>query len=224
MIFDASACEEKIGYVFKDKALLRRCFTHTSYANEHGQESYEKLEFLGDSILNFIVAEHLFNTSKGDEGDMTKRRAELVSTKPIGEVIQGLDLGKEILLGEGEKNKPLKINMCADIFESVVAGIYIDGGLENAKKFICTHLLKEVKKTKSVGDCKSALQEYVQKYKKGVVEYALREKKGPDHAPTFTCKASVGKIFAMGTGQSKRQAEQSAAQSVLKKLKNKRGK
>ena len=141
MIFYTHDCEEKIGYSFKDKLLLRTCFTHTSYSNEHGEESNENLEFLGDSILNFTVAEYLFKAHSGDEGDMTKRRAELVSTEPIGEAVRRMGLDEFLLVGEGEKNRKPKLNMCADLFEAVVAGIYLDGGEERAKKFIYDNLL-----------------------------------------------------------------------------------
>ena len=223
MIFYAHECEEKIGYVFKDKCILRNCFTHTSYSNEHGEVSNEKLEYLGDSILNFIVADYLYKTAKGDEGDLTKRRSEIVSTIPISNAIKQMGVEQFLLVGEGERNRPIKTNMCADLFEAIVAGIYLDGGLENAKRFINENLLKNVIKSpkmRSEGDFKSSLQEYVQKYKLGKIEYKQLKKSGPDHAPEFTCCVTVnGQEKAKGVGGSKKQAEQLAAKAALKKIK-----
>jgi len=228
MIFYAHECEEKIGYEFKDKFILRKCFTHTSYANEHNEKSNERLEYLGDAILDFVVADYLFRNAGGDEGDLTKLRAEIVSAKPIGDAIINLGLEKYLLLGEGERNKPVKHNMCSDLFEAVVAGIFLDGGLDNAKKFIYDNLLKSANKSVPDTDWKSRLQEYVQKKKLGRIEYLLANRTGPDHAPEFTFKLSLaGSVIATGVGGSKKQAEQNAAKVAIKKLKthdNKRGK
>lgn len=218
MIFYAHECEEIIGYTFKDKAILRRCFTHTSYSNEHKQESYERLEFLGDSILNFVVAEYLMNATDGDEGDLTKRRSQLVSSKPIADAIINLGLEQYILLGEGEKGKKVNQNVCSDVFEAIIAGIYYDGGFENAKKFIYDNLLKS--KNKKVVDNKSKLQELVQKYKLGKIEYRLLSKTGPDHMPEFSCGVCIdGKLLSQGTAGSKKKAEQIAAETAIKKIK-----
>lgn len=230
MIFYTDECEERIGYAFKDKVLLRTCFTHTSYANEHNVESNERLEFLGDSILNFVVADHLFKNIGANEGELTRRRAELVSANPIGNAIVSLGVDKFLLRGEGEKNGPVKLNMCADLFEAIVAGIYIDGGLECARKFILDNLIKKKRHEHKEDDFKSKLQELVQKHKIGRIEYTLIDKRGPDHAPQFTCKVSVGgTISASGVGPNKKQAEQLAAKAAIKKietkkLENKRGK
>lgn len=222
MIFYTHDCEEKIGYSFKDKLLLRTCFTHTSYSNEHGEESNENLEFLGDSILNFTVAEYLFKAHSGDEGDMTKRRAELVSTEPIGEAVRRMGLDDFLLVGEGEKNKKPKLNMCADLFEAVVAGIYLDGGEERAKKFIYDNLLSVKTPLKKLCDNKTKLQEFVQSVKGGAIEYVLLKKEGPDHSPKFTSAVFVGgNKIASGEGTSKKNSEQSAAGKALEILSKK---
>ena len=222
MIFYTHDCEEKIGYSFKDKLLLRTCFTHTSYSNEHGEESNENLEFLGDSILNFTVAEYLFKAHSGDEGDMTKRRAELVSTEPIGEAVRRMGLDEFLLVGEGEKNRKPKLNMCADLFEAVVAGIYLDGGEERAKKFIYDNLLSVKTPLKNICDNKTKLQEFVQSVKGGAIEYVLLKKEGPDHSPKFTSAVFVGgNNIASGEGTSKKNAEQSAAGKALEILSKK---
>ncbi|MBQ9481070.1 MAG: ribonuclease III [Clostridia bacterium] len=228
MLFYAHECEEIIGYSFSDKVLLRTCFTHTSYANEHGAESNEKLEYLGDSILNFVVADFLYRNVSGNEGSLTKKRAELVSATPLGYTVKNMGLDKFLLVGAGEADKPVKLNMCADLFEAVVAGIYLDGGFDKAKKFICDKLLaplvKEGKKY-SPADGKSRLQEYVQSIKAGKIEYVLIKKEGPDHSPSFTCGVKLnGKLIASDVGPSKKQAEQKAASVAMKKLLNQRGK
>ena len=199
MIFYTHECEEKIGYTFKDKCILRTCFTHPSYANEHNEQSYETLEYLGDSILNFVVADFLFRNSKGDEGDLTKKRADIVSATPIGNAVKAMGVEQYILLGEGEKNKPIKFNMCSDLFESIIAGIYLDGGFECSKKFIYDKLLRNISRVKgnsAQSDCKSKLQEYVQKRKLGKIEYKQVNKTGPDHAPEFTCSVYINNKLA----------------------------
>lgn len=216
MIFYTHECEEKLGYSFNDKLLLRNCFTHTSYSNEHGEESNENLEFLGDSILNFTVAEYLYRAHSGNEGDMTKRRAELVSAEPIGEVVQRMGLDEFLLVGEGERKKKPKLNMCADLFEAIVAGIFLDGGLEKAKKFIYDNLLSVKIPLKNVCDNKTKFQEFVQGVRAGKISYRLLDKKGPDHAPTFISAVFVGgEQIATGEGTSKKNAEQNAASKAL---------
>ena len=227
MIFYAHECEENIGYAFADKILLRKCFTHTSYANEHGDESNEKLEYLGDSILNFVVAEYLFLSSEGNEGQLSRRRAEIVSAPPLSEAVRGMGVDKFLLVGEGEKNKPANANMCADLFEAIVAGIYIDGGFETAKKFIYSKLLTPAngKRGATPNDYKSMFQELVQGRKSGKIEYVLISKEGPDHSPEFTCGVRLGgNLIATGVGRSKKTAEQKAAEIAYQKFSKKRGK
>lgn len=222
MIFYPLECEEKIGYTYKDKFLLRRAFTHTSYANEQNEVSYENLEFLGDSILNFVVGDYLFKKINGDEGDLTVKRASLVSAKPIANVIISLGLHEYILLGVGEQNKAVNVNICSDVFEAVVASIYLDGGIEPAKKFIYDKLiLPNSSSPKPQSDFKSKLQDYVQQKKLGVIKYKLLSKKGPDHAPEFTCGVELnGQLIAEGIGSNKKSAEQIAAKLGIKKIKS----
>ena len=226
MIFPIHECEEKLGYSFSDKALLRTCFTHNSYANEHGVESNEKLEFLGDSVLSFTVAEHLYKTCSGDEGDLTKLRAGLVSTLPLSRAACDCGLDKFMLLGEGEKKNGVRDTMCENLFEAIVGGIYLDGGVEKAKKFIYDKLINAsaggtLGKSPLNIDYKSRLQEMVQAgRKKGRIEYVVLGKNGPDHAPTFTCGVNIdGALIASGDGSSKKNAEQKAAEKAINKLK-----
>jgi len=226
MIFDID-CESKIGYQFKDKMLLRQCFTHASYANEHGDRDNELLEFFGDAIIQFVVTEYLFKNSSGDEGKLTKKRASLVSKEPLLSAVKKLGLGKYVLLGRGQgKNANQDEKLFSSIYEALVAGIYIDGGLVAVKKFIKETLLNEfekkengAKKVKQKADSKNAYQEYVQKNKLGSVGYETLSKIGPDHSPEFRVAALLnGCRIAEGKGQSKKIAESVAAAEALKRI------
>ncbi len=236
MIFDIGGCEERIGYSFKNKLLLRQCFTHSSYANEHGENDNELLEFFGDSIMEFVITEYLYKNAKGDEGKLTKERADIVSKKPLLSLVLKLGLDKFVLLGKGlENNNRLEEKLYSSIYEAVVAGIYLDGGLVPAKNFIKNTLIKEyelVKKEKEqkakkqvVSDYKSKLQEYIQKKKLGSIAYELLWKKGPDHKPTFRVAVTLnGARISEGEGASKKIAEMQAACSAFKKISKQDGK
>ena len=228
MIFDIDGVEESIGYKFKDKMLLRQCFTHASYANEHGESDNELLEFFGDSIIEFVVTEYLFKNSYGNEGDLTKKRAELVSKDPLLKAVKKMGLHEFVLLGRGQgKAKNLDEKLFSSIYEAVVAGIYVDGGITAAKKFITQTIIadylaeskKKVKKTVEK-DKKSEFQEYVQKNKLGSITYETLWKKGPDHLPEFRVAAMLnGSRLAEGIGSSKKNAESEAAKVALQRLK-----
>lgn len=224
MIFDLCEVEEKIKYTFRDKNLLRQAFTHSSYSNEQKGKSNEELEFLGDSILNFVVADYLYRKyPEWNEGELTKTRAGLVSATPLSEVIEGLDLTRHILLGVGEsKLKTHSYNISADLFEAVTAAIYLDGGLENARAFISMSLLSRPcggRPAEESADCKSRLMELSQKLFKSNVQYRLLSQTGPAHEPIFTVQAIVnGEPYAKASGKSKKAAEQQAAQLALEKL------
>ncbi|MBQ3220317.1 MAG: ribonuclease III [Clostridia bacterium] len=231
MIFDID-CESKIGYKFKDKMLLRQCFTHASYGYEHGEKDNELLEFFGDSIIEFVVTEYLFKNSSGDEGKLTQKRASLVSKEPLLKAVKKLGLNEYVLLGRGqEKNVNQDEKLFSSIYEALVAGIYIDGGLAPAKKFIKDTLINEfekkekiIKKNKQNNDSKNAYQEYVQKNKLGSVGYETLSKIGPDHSPEFRVAALLnGSRVAEGKGQSKKVAESVAAAEALKRIKKQGG-
>ena len=233
MIFDISEVENIIGYEFNDKNLLRTCFTHSSYANEHGAVDNELLEFFGDSILEFIVTEHLFKNARGDEGDMTKLRAEMVSKTPLLKVVKKMGLDKFLLLGNGQvKTKNSTDKMYSSIYEALVAGIYLDGGIKAVKKFIEDTLIKEFKPSKtnkqlssSGKDFKSELQEHVQKTKIGSIGYETLYKKGPDHKPEFKIAVLFnGTKIAEAKGSSKKEAEMAGAKKALQRLKKQGGK
>ena len=169
-IFDIAGCEEKIGYSFNDKMLLRKCFTHASYANEHNESDNELLEFFGDSIIQFVVTEHLYKNGYGDEGDLTQIRAQLVAKTPLLKAVKMLGVEEFVLLGRGQgKSARQDEKLFSSIYEALVAGIYIDGGMVAAKKFIMRTLVSALeKKTEKVEkqtdgrDHKSRFQEYVQ--------------------------------------------------------------
>ena len=234
MIFDIDGCESVLGYSFTDKMLLRQCFTHSSYAYEHGELDNDLLEFFGDSIMEFVVTEYLFKNARGDEGKLTGERAEIVSKKPLLDCVKRLGLDKFVLLGHGlEKSINLDDKLFSSVYEAVVAGIYLDGGIAPVKRFIKNTLILdyekrealEKKKRKNGCDAKNEFQEYVQKNKLGSISYQTLWKKGPDHSPEFRVAALLnGARIAEGTGQSKKLAEAKAAENALKKIKKQGGK
>lgn len=231
-IFDIAECESVIGYSFKDKMLLRRCFTHASYAYENGGEDNELLEFFGDAIIEFVVTEHLYKNACGDEGVLTKKRANVVSKEPLLKAMDNLGLDRFILLGKGlAKSNNQDSKFYSSVYEALVAGIYLDGGLAHAKKFIKKTIIadfEELRKRKTDkvnSDSKNRFQEYVQKNKLGSICYELLWKKGPEHMPEFRVVAMLnGTRIAEASAGSKKQAEALAAEIALEKLKKQGGK
>ena len=233
MIFDIIGIESKIGYSFNDKMLLRKCFTHSSYANEHGGEDNELLEFFGDSIIQFIVTEYLFNNAYGDEGKLTEKRKNMVSKDPLIRAVKKLDVMQYLLLGRGLENRVGKDDkLISSLYEAVCAGIYIDGGMKAVKKFIKKTIIsdfekqvKDAEKQKIKDDSKSALQEYVQKRKLGTVSYQTLTWSGPAHLPEFRVALLLnGTRLAEGKGRSKKEAEKASARKALALLKKQEGK
>ncbi len=232
MIFDIDGIEEKIGYVFKDKMLLRKCFTHSSYANEHKESNNERLEFFGDTIIKFIETEYLFKNVGGDEGDLTVARQKIENNDFFLETVKKLELDKFVLLGNGQrKNAHHDEKLFSSVFEALVAGIYLDGGMEAAKRFVKNTVITDFEKTerfkdrRSVAkDYKSEFQEFVQKRKLGSVSYETLSKNGPEHVPEYRAAALLnGKRLAEGKGPSKKYAEAVAASVALAKLKKQDG-
>ena len=218
--------EKNIGYTFKNKELLKKALTHTSYAYEHDIESNEKLEFLGDSILEFISSTYLFaNYSKLKEGEMTKVRATVVCEKSLYKVAKMHNFSDFLYLGKSERqsggeNRPA---ILADSVEAVIAAIYLDGGIEKAQKFIIENLKEEIEiASKNVGqkDYKTVLQEKLQKHGEVEIKYTILREIGPDHDKTFEAQVECNnKKLATGIGKSKKQAEMEAAKEALNKLK-----
>lgn len=221
MKFDVIKCQEALNYNFKNQKLLIQCFTHSSYSNEHKScENNELLEFFGDSILGYIVTEYLFNERKdSDEGSLTRLKQEIVSKKPLSEACIKHGFHKFLLLGSGERSlfKKNAVNLSENLFEAIVAGIYIDGGIDSARIFVKKFLLSGI--SDESADYKSKFQEYVQKNRLGAIVYDLVDSFGPPHDPTFIMKVSLnGKILAEAEGSSKKRAEQKCAQSALSEL------
>ncbi|MDD5937404.1 MAG: ribonuclease III [Clostridiales bacterium] len=217
--------EAKLGYTFRNRALLENALTHSSYANENHSPmgSNERLEFLGDSVLGMVTADFLYKEHPDEpEGDLTRTRAALVCEDSLVEVADLLDLGTYLKLGRGEasgggRERP---SIRADAVEAVLAAVYLDGGLAEARKIIQRFILdKETEKSAS-RDYKTALQELVQRESGQVLSYRLIGSKGPDHAKIFSVEVDLnGRAVGAGTGHSKKEAEQMAAKAAICKLK-----
>lgn len=226
MNFDFCKCESLIGYVFKDKNLLINAFTHSSYSNEHKEfKSNERLEFLGDSVLGLVVSEYLYkNYSQSAEGKMTVLKQGLVSKKPLSTAIMNKGLDKFLMLGEGEKKETARTNISENLFEAIVASIYLDGGLKNAEKFIFSMLdLSEASQNSSsdvdTTDYKSKLLRLSQCHKLGDIEYYEISKTGPDHKPVFLMGVRLGgRNMATGQGSSHKEGEKFASKKAIEIL------
>lgn len=219
--------EKNIGYSFKDKSLLKKAFTHTSYAYDHHIESNEKLEFLGDSILEFLSSKYIYNNyTKLKEGEMTKVRAEVVCEDSLYLVAQKHHFSDFLYLGKSEalSHGNTKPAILADSVEALIAAIYFDGGLEEAEKFIINNLKNAIEESsKNVGmkDHKTVLQERLQEHGNVHISYEVIETKGPDHDKTFVVEVSCdGKKLAQGSGKTKKQAEMHAAEKALISMNN----
>lgn len=216
--------EKILGYTFKDKNLLHTALSHSSYANENRKSrcSNERLEFLGDSVLSIVVSQYLFEHFKNlPEGELTKIRASLVCEKSLHVFAKEIKLGDYLLLGKGEENTGgrTRPSILADAFEAVIAAIYLDGGLEPARKHILRFVPEDIETLrKSVGfsDYKTMLQEVVQKNPEEKIEYNMVEQSGPDHNKAFTVQVCLNSnVIGTGTGRCKKDAEQLAAKEAL---------
>lgn len=211
---------------FKDAALLDHALTHRSWVNEHPgvRTSNERLEFLGDAILEFVVSKELFTRFQDkEEGYLTALRANLVNTQNLSAVAEKLETGKYLYLSKGEEDGGGRANksLLADTIEAIIGALFIDSGLPAAEKFIYDHILidAEQKAGEPLKDSKSRLQEEIQAQGNPAPRYTVAEEQGPDHDKTFTINVLVNDvIFAQGVGKSKGQAEQNAAQEALRKL------
>ena len=219
--------EAKLGYTFRDRSLLENALTHSSYANENRSPmgSNERLEFLGDSILGMVTADFLYKEHPDlPEGDLTRKRAALVREESLVEVADWLELGAYLRLGRGEDagGGRERNSIRADAVEAVLAAVYLDGGLMEARKIIRRFILdKEQEKTAS-RDFKTALQELVQRESGQVLTYRLTGQSGPDHAMVFAGAVQLnGKTVGEGQGHSKKEAEQMAAKAAIEGLKEK---
>lgn len=224
---DFRKLEESIGYVFKDESILRKALTHTSYAYENKIESNEKLEFLGDSILEFISSKFIYNNyPKLKEGEMTKVRADVVCEKSLYKIACKHNFSDFLYLGKSQKSNETEVRpaILADSVEAVIAAIYFDAGLEEAEKFIVENLKEEIKIASShVGmkDYKTVLQEKLQIHGSVDIKYNIIKEVGPDHDKSFVAEVVCnGKKLAEGIGKNKKMAEMSAAEKALQKMNN----
>ena len=221
--------EKKLDYKFKNRALLKEALTHPSFQKrdlKNKTANNQRLEFLGDSVLDLIVTERLYcKLTSFSEGKLTKIKSVMVSKDTLAKWANHLSLGKHILLGKGEDltGGRKKLSILADCFESLLGAIYLDSGLQKAKKFI-SPLIKEkielIIKGKHEEDFKTLLQEISQKKMKCLPEYCLIKEKGPDHKKIFCIEVRLKKItYGTGDGENKKEAEQEAAKNALRKLK-----
>lgn len=218
-----SAIEQKIGYVFKNKDLLKTAFTHSSFAYRNNIDSNERLEFLGDSVLGFCVTTYLFDNFNFDEGESSKLRAYIVSSENVGKYIYNNKLEDFLLCDNFSPNN--SNNVMGDLYEAIVGAMLIDSDIACCQKFIykSLNLTKATVDTIAVKihDYKTELQEYVQKNDGNVLEYVQLEKTGPAHKPQFTMQVAInGKKFGIASGGSKKEAENQCAKDTLNMLKN----
>lgn len=219
---DYTPLMQEIGYTFKNIGLLEKALTHSSFANEgHGGEHYERLEFLGDSVLGFITARYLFDKDRGPEGELTKLRAAVVCEKALCAYSKQLGLGKYMRLGRGEQHSGgrERPSILADMYEAVLAAIYLDGGMEPAERFVLRFIIPEAEsqRRRQFKDYKTALQEIVQQNPGERLEYVLSGASGPDHNKTFVTEVHLNSnVIGVGRGRSKKESEQQAAREALK--------
>ena len=212
---------EKLNIVPNNEKLYIRALTHTSYANEENVESYERLEYLGDAVLELIISEYLYKNTSKEEGEMTKLRSHYVCENALYEYSIRLGLNEDLLLGHGEEESGgrLRKTIVADIFEAFLGALYLDKGLEEARNFIYKNVIPliENKAIDFFSDYKSILQELVQTDKRSL-DYTIVNEEGPSHNKTFTVNVKVdGILYGVGVAHSKKEAEQEAAKDALKK-------
>ena len=220
--------EEIINYKFKNKENIITALTHSSYANENKNEKLpynERLEFLGDAVLNIAISENIFKKQVGSaEGELTKIRANIVCEPSLEKCANEINIGQFLLLGKGEEltGGRTRTSILSDAFEAVIGAIYMDSGMENAKKFIYKHmktLIDGSVKGDLSQDYKTQLQEIIQKKSEARIVYEVIDEKGPDHNKVFISQVkSKEKVIGTGTGKSKKEAEQNAAKKALESL------
>lgn len=205
------------GIDIKNDELLLNALTHSSYSNEHETPNYERLEFLGDAVLQLITSEYFFLNTSYNEGDMSKIRASYVCEEALYNYAQDIELKKYIRVGHGQE-KNINATIIADVFESLLAVIYLENGLEVVKKFVLDLILPYIEKNvQFIHDYKSLLQEMVQTDKKSL-DYVLVDETGPAHEKTFTIEVRIdGMIYGRGIGRSKKEAEQNAARDAYQR-------
>lgn len=222
MIKKVRLLQEKIGYIFQDQQLLKKAMMHSSYANEKHLPKYEcneRLEFLGDAVLELITSEFLFyGHQKMPEGELTKTRASMVCEQALAFCARRLELGEYLLLGKGEDatGGRKRESVTSDALEALIGAIYIDGGFASAKEFVHTFILSDLEHKKLFFDSKTILQEIVQANFAEGISYQLLAEEGPDHDKSFQSAVLIGEeTFGIGKGRTKKAAEQEAAYQTI---------
>lgn len=214
MSFPYQEIEKIIGYAFRDKSLLKEAFTHSTYVNMRGGRDNERLEYLGDAVLQLVVTEWQYKEDENaKEGELTRERQKLVCGDALDDAVESLNLQKYLLIEGGKSNVGKKT--VSSLFEAVAAAIYLDGGYDDAKRFILRYAV--FKKTNRCQNPKGELQERLQAQDKPLPVYTC-QKEGKDNAPIFRCQVSADGKTAYGEGTSKKQAEQTAAENLLTQL------
>lgn len=217
--------EKRIGYHFQNPELLEKALRHSSYANEHKMnriECNERLEFLGDAVLELVSSEHLFaQFPQMPEGELTRLRASLVCEPTLAFCAREIELGSFLRLGKGEEmtGGRHRDSVTSDALESVIGAVYLDGGFANAKEFVLKYVLNDMEHKKLFFDSKTILQEFVQSRDLGDLSYELLKEEGPDHSKVFTsCVRIGGEEAGTGTGRNKKLSEQAAAYEAILRL------
>ena len=218
--------EQKIGYSFQDKRLLKQALTHSSFANEqkiNKYDDYERLEFLGDAVLELVSSEFLFReNAKMTEGQLTRMRASMVCEQALAYCAKEFGLEDYILLGKGEEmtGGRTKDSIISDVMEAIIGALYVDNGMEEAKAYIHRFILSDLEHKQLFYDAKTILQERVQQKNQGTLHYELIREEGPDHDKMFVIEAKIDdKTIGAGQGRTKKAAEQQAAYEALKSMK-----
>lgn len=219
--------QQSIGYSFKDETLLDTALTHSSYTANRmdGKAHYERLEFLGDSVLSMIISQYIFKCCKDQaEGQLTRIRANIVCEQSLFDAATKLEMGKFLQISKGEEltGGRTRPSILADAFEAVLAAIFIDGGMSKAKPFVLNNLERTIQQAiqnKIITDYKSFIQEYLQKEFQGKISYKLLSEDGPDHSKTFEMAILLeDNVLGTGSGLSKKEAQQAAAKNAVEKL------
>lgn len=227
MSVELKQLQQKLNIHFRNRQLLKQAFTHTSYVNEHRSRKHrdnERLEFLGDAVLELIVSEFLFHRCPTrPEGELTKMRASIVCESSLVVFANQLHFGKYVLLGKGEEltGGRMRPALLADVFESFIGALYLDQGLEVVRGFLCKHIFPQIMLDGKLqmNDYKTQLQELTQHHNLGTLEYRITEERGPAHEREFVSEVCMGdECLGRGAGRSKKEAEQQAAAQALKQL------
>ena len=220
--------QSKIGYSFQNRDLLKQALTHSSFANEqkiNKLKNYERLEFLGDAVLELVSSEFLFKENpQMPEGQLTKLRASMVCEPALAYCAKDIDLGSYMLLGKGEETTGgrYRSSITSDVMEAIIGAIFLDGGIEEAKKYIYRFILSDLENKILFLDSKTILQEEIQKKKDAQLRYELVSENGPDHNKEFAVEAYLNDVLiGSGSGRTKKAAEQQAAYEALLKMKGK---